>query len=157
MDRLIFTGASIHPSYTRYYLDDIYEVTVTDTSVREVLYLGGDAYSAGTAYVRQSGGGGYTGHEHLTAFGLVNMNARLYDPLTARFLSPDNLVQAPALGQNYNRYSYCLNNPLKYVDKDGNLWWLLFAITDTFSNILKHGLNISQYNYKKTIYSCQRL
>ena len=56
MDRLIFTGASIHPSYTRYYLDDIYEVTVTDTSVRVVLYLGGDAYSAGTAYVRQSGG-----------------------------------------------------------------------------------------------------
>ena len=113
-------------------------------------------YSAGTAYVRQSGRG-YTGHEHLTAFGLVNMNARLYDPLTARFLSPDNLVQAPALGQNYNRYSYCLNNPLKYVDKDGNLWWLLFAITDTFSNILKHGLNISQYKYKKTIYSCQRI
>ncbi len=32
-------------------------------------------------------GRGYTGHEHLTAFGLVNMNARLYDPLTARFLT----------------------------------------------------------------------
>ena len=40
-------------------------------------------------------GRGYTGHEHLPWFGLVNMNARLYDPLLGRFLSPDPYVQAP--------------------------------------------------------------
>lgn len=34
-------------------------------------------------------GRGYTGHEHLTQFGLINMNARLYDPALGRFLSPD--------------------------------------------------------------------
>jgi len=32
---------------------------------------------------------GYTGHEHLTALGLINMNGRVYDPVLARFLSPD--------------------------------------------------------------------
>jgi RHS repeat-associated protein len=32
-------------------------------------------------------GRGYTGHEHLTRFGLINMNARLYDPALGRFLS----------------------------------------------------------------------
>ena len=64
-------------------------------------------------------GRGYTGHEHLPWFGLVNMNARLYDPAVGRFLSPDPLVQAPDNTQNYNRYSYCLNNPLRYVDEDG--------------------------------------
>lgn len=62
---------------------------------------------------------GYTGHEHIPQFGLINMNGRLYDPLLARMLSPDNNVQMPDNTQNYNRYSYALNNPLKYSDPDG--------------------------------------
>jgi len=62
---------------------------------------------------------GHTGHEMLCGFGLINMNGRLYDPGLQRFLSPDNLVQAPENGQNYNRYSYCLNNPLRYADPSG--------------------------------------
>ena len=67
---------------------------------------------------------GYTGHEHLPSFGLINMNARLYNPLLGRFISPDPYVQAPDFTQNFNRFSYCLNNPLKYYDKSGK-----FAIT----------------------------
>ncbi len=62
---------------------------------------------------------GYTGHEMLPEFGLINMNGRLYDPLIARFLSPDNYVQLPDNAQNFNRYTYCLNNPLKYTDPSG--------------------------------------
>ena len=62
---------------------------------------------------------GYTGHEHLDQFGLINMNGRVYDPFLARFLSPDPFVQAPEYSQNYNRYSYALNNPLKYTDPSG--------------------------------------
>ena len=64
-------------------------------------------------------GRGYTGHEHLTMFGLVNMNARLYDPAVGRFLSPDPYVQVPDFTQSYNRFSYAMNNPLMYVDADG--------------------------------------
>lgn len=64
-------------------------------------------------------GRGFTGHEHLTWFGLINMNARLYDPLLGRFLSPDPYVQAPEFTQNFNRYSYALNNPLRYTDVTG--------------------------------------
>ena len=67
-------------------------------------------------------GRGYTGHEHLTWFGLINMNARLYDPLLGRFLSPDPYVQAPDFTQNFNRYSYALNNPLKYTDVTGEFF-----------------------------------
>ena len=62
---------------------------------------------------------GFTGHEHLTWCGLVNMNARLYDPALGRFLSPDPKVQQPEGTQGFNRYTYCLNNPLRYVDLDG--------------------------------------
>ncbi len=49
------------------------------------------------------------------------MNGRLYDPILARVLSPDPALQLPANTQNYNRYSYCLNNPLKYNDPSGNI------------------------------------
>ena len=62
---------------------------------------------------------GFTGHEHLDEFGLINMNGRCYDPLLGRILSPDPNLQDPSNIQNYNRYSYCLNNPLKYTDPSG--------------------------------------
>ena len=66
-------------------------------------------------------GRGFTGHEHLPWFDLINANARLYDPILGRFLSPDPYVQNPDFSQNYNRYSYCLNNPLKYTDESGEI------------------------------------
>ncbi len=69
---------------------------------------------------------GYTMHEHLDDFGLINMNGRIYDPLLSRFLSPDNYIQSPDNPQNYNRYAYALNNPLKYTDPSGE--FLLSAI-----------------------------
>lgn len=72
-------------------------------------------------------GRGYTGHEHLTQFGLINMNARLYDAALGRFLSPDPYVQVPDFSQNFNRYSYCINNPLKYTDKNGKFFLGFFS------------------------------
>ena len=65
---------------------------------------------------------GYTGHEHLDAFGIINMNGRVYDPQTAMFFSPDPFVQAPDNWVNYNRYGYCLNNPLIYTDPSGYMF-----------------------------------
>jgi hypothetical protein len=47
------------------------------------------------------------------------MNGRLYDPIVGRMLSPDNFIQNSGYTQNYNRYSYVYNNPLKYNDPDG--------------------------------------
>ena len=66
---------------------------------------------------------GFTGHEHLYAFGLINMNGRCYDPVMSSFLSVDAYVQSPDNSQNFNRYAYCLNNPLKYTDPSG--WTVL--------------------------------
>ncbi len=70
---------------------------------------------------------GYTGHEHLDQLGLIDMRGRMYDPRLGRFLSPDPFVQAPTDPQNYNRYSYCLNNPLKYTDPDGEFWHIVIG------------------------------
>jgi len=68
---------------------------------------------------------GFTGHEHLDQFTLINMNGRVYDPLIARILSSDNFVQVPDFTQSFNRYSYCYNNPLVYTDPDGELAWFV--------------------------------
>ena len=67
---------------------------------------------------------GFTGHEHYPEFKIINMNSRLYDPVIGRFFSPDNYVQIPEFTQSFNRYSYCLNNPLKYKDPTGNKYEL---------------------------------
>ena len=91
-------------------------------------------------------GRGYTGHEHLPWFGLINMNARLYDPVLGRFLSPDPYVQMPDGTQSYNRYSYCMNNPLVYVDKDGKFWHIVIgAAIGSIANLLANWNNIEGF------------
>lgn len=82
---------------------------------------------------------GYTGHEHLQGVGLINMNARLYDPKLHRFLQPDNFIQDPNNTQNYNRYAYCINNPLKYTDITGNV----FGVDDAI--IIGVGIGLASY------------
>ena len=62
---------------------------------------------------------GYTMHEHLDDFGLINMNGRVFDPAMAQFLSPDNHIQSSGNWLNYNRYAYCYNNPVNYTDPSG--------------------------------------
>ena len=50
------------------------------------------------------------------------MNGRIYDPTLGRFLQADPHIQAPMNSQNYNRYSYVLNNPMSYTDPSGYLF-----------------------------------
>ncbi len=65
---------------------------------------------------------GYTGHEQLDDSGLIHMNGRIYDPELGRMLSPDPFVQVPEYSQNFNRYSYVMNNPLNLTDPSGFSW-----------------------------------
>jgi RHS repeat-associated protein len=103
---------------------------------------------------------GFTGHEFLSDFNLYNMparlshfhlnyfsdgqaggNGRLYDPVLGRFLSPDPYIADPSFTQSYNRYSYVLNNPLKYNDPTGELpGWALGGIA-TAGNWLFGGMD----------------
>ncbi|KZN34384.1 hypothetical protein N480_22535 [Pseudoalteromonas luteoviolacea S2607] len=66
----------------------------------------------------------YTGHEPV-ALGddnrILHMNGRIYDVDTGRVMQADPVVQAPSNLQNYNAYSYVLNNPLSYTDPSGYL------------------------------------
>jgi len=94
-------------------------------------------------------GRGFTAHEYLPWFKLINMNGRLYDPLTGRFLSPDENVQMPDFTQNFNRYSYALNNPLKYTDPDGEFIHLIIgAAIGGFFNWITHGAKFTAEGLK---------
>jgi RHS repeat-associated protein len=68
---------------------------------------------------------GYTGHESMPEFALINMNARLYDPVQGKMISPDNFVWDATNSQAYNRYAYAHSNPMVYVDPDGNFAWFI--------------------------------
>jgi len=61
----------------------------------------------------------YTG-QRAEPTGLYFYGARWYDPALGRFLQPDTIVPDPANPQSLNRYSYTLNNPLKYTDPTGH-------------------------------------
>ena len=66
---------------------------------------------------------GFTGHEHIDLFDMVNMDGRMYDPVVGRFLSPDPYIQMPDFTQSLNRYAYCINNPLSLTDPTGYNWF----------------------------------
>ena len=91
---------------------------------------------------------GFTGHEHMEYTGLINMNGRLYDPVMSTFLSVDSYVQEPDFSQNFNRYAYCLNNPLMYTDPDGELVTeLVVAMAISAAvNVVMSGINNTVYD-----------
>ncbi len=77
------------------------------------------------------------------------MNGRMYDPVVGRFLSPDPYVQNPGYTQSYNRYSYCLNNPLKYADPNGEFFldpivWLGNYLINWLDNTLNKEMSAKE-------------
>ncbi len=81
-------------------------------------------------------------HEQLNEFKLINMNARLYDPILGRFVQPDNEIQAPANIQNFNRYSYVMNNSLNYTDPSGQ--WIHLVIGAVVGGIINVAVHWNQ-------------
>ena len=115
-------------------------LSVIDEDGNKVFNASYDAWGKQTVQYNKIGlRRGYTGHEMLSEFDIINMNGRLYDPVLGRFFSPDNYVQMPDNSQNFNRYSYCLNNPLKYTDPSGNLFGIDDALFFAIASSAMHG------------------
>ena len=62
----------------------------------------------------------YTGQREESAIGLYFYRGRWYDVVLGRFVQADTIVPNPANPQSLNRYSYVLNNPLRYTDPTGH-------------------------------------
>ena len=57
----------------------------------------------------------------MAGLGIYHYQARFYSPKLGRFLSADTIVPGAANPQAYNRYSYVLNNPIRYNDPTGHV------------------------------------
>jgi|CXWJ01.1.fsa_nt_gi RHS repeat-associated protein len=65
---------------------------------------------------------GYTGQRLLDSGmgGIMDYKARFYSVGLGRFQQPDTVIPDPSNPQNWNRYSYGVNNPIRYNDPDGH-------------------------------------
>ena len=78
-------------------------------------YTGGSSSGTDVAYK-------YTGKERDDSTGLYFYEARYYDAILGRFISADTIVPNPNNPQTLNRYTYTLNNPMRYTDPTGNTY-----------------------------------
>jgi len=76
---------------------------------------------------------GYTGQEQLDHLALVHLNGRVYDPVIGRMISADPTVPDADDAQQYNRYTYVLNNGLAFIDPTG------FSTSDAERRMMSDG------------------
>ena len=62
----------------------------------------------------------YTGQRRESSLGLYYYGARWYDPNLSRWLQPDTIIPGPYNPQDWDRYGYCRNNPIRYIDPTGH-------------------------------------
>jgi RHS repeat-associated protein len=130
---------------TRYYHGDHLGSSsiITDQDGQQVQYL---EYAPYGTVTRNEGADvaayKFTGKE-LDSTGLYFYSARYYDPEIGRFVTPDTIVQSPYDPQSLNRYSYCRNNPIKYVDPSGHFFWVA-AIIGAIIGAISGGIAAAQ-------------
>jgi RHS repeat-associated protein len=101
----------------------------------------------------------FTGKERDSESGLDNSQARYIGSSLGRFMSPDpsNLSVDFWLPQTWNRYSYALNNPLAFVDRNGQ--WPTHIhneiINEAFPGLSKNQLKTLQQASHDTDYKNQ--
>lgn len=99
----------------------------TVTSRRDYSAFGEEIFTqqraAGLGYQPDNIRQDYTGYQKDEESGLEFAQARYYNPLHGRFTSPDPLTASASIRnpQTFNRYSYVLNSPYKFVDPLGLL------------------------------------
>ncbi|MEW5745519.1 MAG: RHS repeat-associated core domain-containing protein [Nitrospirota bacterium] len=105
-----------------YHADHLGSATIitnaSGSKVQETYYYpyGGVRSNVGSVNLKHK----FTGQEEDAETGLYYYNARYYDPVLARFISPDTIVPNPRDPQDLNRYTYAGNNPLRYTDPTGH-------------------------------------
>lgn len=91
---------------------------------------------------------GYTGQEHIWLGmydnNVINLNGRIYDPLVGRMFSPDPFIPNATNSQDYNKYIYARNNPLKYTDKNGE--WVWVAVGAAVGGLVNLGIQAYKGN-----------
>ena len=91
----------------------------------------------------------FTGKEWDADTGLYDFGARQYDPRVGQWLSPDPILASYMQGGpnggvyypiNLGLYSYVANNPVKYVDGNGEFFWAPLAICAAVGFVAGYGI-----------------
>lgn len=125
-------AAQFNPVFYYYFGDHLGSSSVlTDRAGDEVQRYGYGAFGTETYQHNTSAfevSNRYTGQTLDEDTGLYYYGARYYDPELGRFIQADTIVPSAANPQTLNRYAYCGNNPMKYVDPTGHLFGIDDAI-----------------------------
>jgi RHS repeat-associated protein len=78
--------------------------------------FGETRFTSGTTPTKRQ----YTGQINEADIGLYFYNARWYDASLGRFAQADTIIPQPGNPMAWDRYSYVMNNPLRYIDPSGN-------------------------------------
>jgi RHS repeat-associated protein len=135
----------------------------------EELFAGTGGRTTAQGYVGDSVRQKFTQKERDIETGLDYFEARYYASTQGRFTSPDEFrsgaqelyvigsgdgeKQALAYAdifspQSLNKYQYCLNNPLRYIDPDGHDWRIIEE-KDKEGRLIKRYIWDANYTYKK--------
>ncbi len=119
---------SFPPNWKYFSYDNLNSLSmIYDPSVGVVENLSFDSFGArrnpnwtkATTPITSLSNYGYTSHEQVDGFGLIDMKGRMYDSSTNHFVSADPYIVTPLLSENANRYSYVYNNPINNIDPTG--------------------------------------
>ena len=91
----------------------------------------------------------FTGKERDDESDLDYFLARYYSGPMGRFLSvdPENAGADPEFPQTWNAYAYVANNPLKYVDRNGEYLATAWSVANVAIGVASFASNIKQGNY----------
>ena len=82
----------------------------------------------------------YRSYPYDTENGLYHLRSRYYSPEVERFLNGDSIDNLGVSGTvtGYSMFSYCENNPVKYVDSEGKF---ICAITGAIAGAITGGIS----------------
>jgi RHS repeat-associated protein len=117
----IYGNTMAQPGFSGDRRDTALNLVVTDASgnvVGENRYYpyGETRFSTGSMYTDKL----FTGQREITGLGIYHYQARFYSPKLGRFISPDTIIPVFENPQSWNRFSYAVNNPIRYNDPDGH-------------------------------------
>jgi RHS repeat-associated protein len=127
------TGTTIN----YYHQDNISTVRLmTDSNGNDILNEG--TYPFGESWYSNSLSNGeweFTAYQHDTESGLDYALARFYDSRMGSFCSADPVGGDPTDPQTWNRYAYARNNPVNFIDPNGQSW--VTALLDVLALVMQ--------------------
>ncbi|HEY9062031.1 MAG TPA: DNRLRE domain-containing protein [Pseudobacteroides sp.] len=92
----------------------------------------------------------YRGYRYDTETGLYYLQSRYYNPEWGRFINADSFMGNKGEILSHNLFAYCLNNPVNYLDPDGEFAFVLaplaiIAIKAAAATVLTAGAIILTY------------